>query len=149
MSAGAHARAGADVSFRDVPIKIPDRGCDQRCEWRHVPEAWAEIWEKSVSWVLPRRKKVDICLLAEPLLRVPHVVWGRWKIQVYLSPYVEKPLNSKVIKGFVSELRSRKCFFLCLGIPMFYIYELWSLYVHFTCPYLAMLQFFKYGFRIK
>ena len=21
------------------------------CEWRHAPEAWAEIWEKSVSWV--------------------------------------------------------------------------------------------------
>ena len=27
----------------------------------------------------------------------------RW----YLSPYVEKPLNSKVIKSFVPELRSR------------------------------------------
>ena len=37
----------------------------------------------------------------------------RW----YLSPYVKKPLNSKVIKSFVPELRSRKCFcvsgFLC------------------------------------
>ena len=37
----------------------------------------------------------------------------RW----YLSPYVEKPFNSKVIKGFVPELRSRKCFS-CFGIPM-------------------------------
>ena len=37
-----------------------------------------------------------------------------------LSPYVEKPLNSKVIKSFVPELRSRKCF-LCFGIPI-YIY---------------------------
>ena len=42
---------------------------------------------------------------------------------VYLSPYVEKPLNSKVIKGFVSELRSHKCFS-CFGIPMFYVYML-------------------------
>ena len=37
----------------------------------------------------------------------------RW----YLSPYIEKPFNSKVIKCFVPELRSRKCFcvsgFLC------------------------------------
>ena len=41
------------MSFRDVTIKIPDRGCDQGCQWRHTPEAWAEIWEKSVSWVLP------------------------------------------------------------------------------------------------
>ena len=31
MSAGVHAR-GADVSFRDVTIKIPDRGYDQGCE---------------------------------------------------------------------------------------------------------------------
>ena len=29
----------------------------------------------------------------------------------YLSPYVEKPFNSKVIKSFVPELKSRKCFF--------------------------------------
>ena len=40
---------------------------------------------------------------------------GRWKSQhrknVYFSPYVEKSLNSKVIKSFVPELRSRKCFF--------------------------------------
>ena len=36
-----------------------------------------------------------------------------------LSPYVEKPFNSKVIKSFVPELRSRKCFS-CFGIPMFY-----------------------------
>ena len=28
-----------------------------------------------------------------------------------LSPYVEKPLNSKVIKGFIPELRSRYVFF--------------------------------------
>ena len=52
-------------------------------------------------------------------------VGGRWKSQnrknVYLSPYVEEPLNSKVIKSFESELRSRKCFS-CFEIPMFYIY---------------------------
>ena len=50
----------------------------------------------------------------------------RWKSQnrkiVPLSPYVEKPLNSKVIKSFVPELRSRKCFS-CFEIPMLYIYE--------------------------
>ena len=52
---------------------------------------------------------------------------GRWKSQnrknVYLSPYVGEPLNSKVIKSFVPELRSRKCFS-CFGIPMFYVYML-------------------------
>ena len=38
----------------------------------------------------------------------------KWKSQnrknVYLSPYVKEPLNSKVIKSFVPELRSRNCF---------------------------------------
>ena len=37
--------------------------------------------------------------------------------------HVEKPFNSKVIKSFVPELRSRKCFS-CFGIPMLSIYEL-------------------------
>ncbi len=61
-----------------------------------------------------RKKKVDFRLLAEALRQVSHVVWGRWKSQhrkiVYHSPYVELPLNSQVIKSFVPELRSRKCF---------------------------------------
>ena len=30
--------------------------------------------------------------------------------RLYLSPYVEKPFNSKVIKSFVPELRSRRFF---------------------------------------
>ena len=59
----------------------------------------------------------------------------RWKSQnrknVYLSPYVEEPLNSKVIKSFVPELRSRKCFS-CFGIPLFSVYMLWIFYVRFT-----------------
>ena len=50
---------------------------------------------------------------------------GRWKSQnrknVYLSPYVEDLLNSKVIKSFVPEVRVRKCFS-CFEIPMFYVY---------------------------
>ena len=50
-------------------------------------------FEKSVCWVeiLPRKKTVDFRELSD---------WGRWKSQVYLSPYVEKPFNSKVIKKF-------------------------------------------------
>ena len=39
---------------------------------------------------------------------------------MYLSPSVEEPLNSKVIKSFVPEQRSRKCFS-CFEIPMFYV----------------------------
>ena len=75
-----------------------------------------------------------------------HACWGggRWKSQnrknVYLFPYVEKPFNSKVIKSFVPELRSHKCFS-CFGIPMFYVYMLWTFYVHFTYSCIAMLHF--------
>ena len=78
------------------------------------------------------------------------VVVGRWKSQhskiVYHSPFVEKPLNSKVIKSFVPELRSRQVF-LCFGIPILSIYMLYEHYerfayryeyVYFTYSYLVM-----------
>ena len=42
----------------------------------------------------------------------------RW----YLSPYVKKPFNSKVIKSFVPELRSRQVFFFCVSGFLCYIY---------------------------
>ena len=87
------------------------------------------IWEKSESWVPASERRSWVfaseeegwlSVLAEALRRVPHLVWGRWKSQhrkfVYLSPF-----NSKVIKSFLPELRSRKCF-LCFGIPMLSIY---------------------------
>ena len=66
-------------------------------------------------------------------LQAPHVMGSRWKSQnrknVYLSPYVEEPLNSKVIKSFVPELRSRKCFSY-FGIPMFYVYVIYMYISH-------------------
>ena len=54
-------------------------------------------------------------------------------------PYVEKPFNSKVIKSFVPELRSRKCF-LCFGIPTLSLNELRTFYVHFTQPYIWLCK---------
>ena len=50
----------------------------------------------------------------------------RW----YLSPYIEKPLNSKVIKSFVPELTSRV--FLCFGM----------LYMNIICTF----HIFMYGY---
>ena len=65
-----------------------------------------------------------------------HTCWwgadGKASIErLCLSPYVEKPFNSKVIKSFVPELRSRKCFS-HFRIPMFYIYMLRTFYVRFN-----------------
>ena len=63
---------------------------------------------------------------------------GRWKSQnrknVYLSPYVEEPLNLKVIKSFVPEIRSvfRVLRFLC---SMYICYE-HSMYVSHICIWL-------------
>ena len=72
--------------------------------------------------------------------------WGRWKSKnrknVYLSPYVEEALNSKVIKSFVPELRSRKCFS-CFGIPMFYVYMLWTFNVHFSYSCMGTLHMYR------
>ena len=81
-------------------------------------------------------------------------VGSRWKSKnrknVYLSPYVEEPFYylwvSKVIKSFVPELRSRKCFS-CSDIPMFYVYiyiYIWTFYVHFTYPYMGMVQLYEF-----
>ena len=88
---------------------------------------------EKVSWVescLGRRRLAFACSpkpCQRPLWWVPHEMGrrggGRWKSQnrknVHLSPYVEEPLNSKVIKSFVPELRSRVfrvSRFLCLFI---------------------------------
>ena len=120
------------------------------CEWRHASEARARrIWgilKKSVElrpaseedgWLsLARRSQVS------GLWRVPHEMGGgRWKSQnrknVYLSPYVEEPLNSKVIKSFVPELRSRYVFFefrdsyvLCIYIYMNIIWLWYSYWIN-------------------
>ena len=153
-----HAR-GEDVSFTDVKIKIPDRWADQwiwmtACTRSARGGFWG-FWKSQLVESCGPKKKGDFRLLAQALWRVPHVLrgGGRWKSQnrknVYLFPYVEDPLNSKVIKSFVpvklyyirstSNPPSLKCFS-CFGIPMFYIYMLWTFYVRFAYPYPAMVQ---------
>ena len=84
-----------------------------------------------------RKKTVDFRLLAMALRRVRMWFGADRKVNIekwYLSPYVKKPLNSKVIESFVPELRSHKCFS-CFRIPMFYI-----IYEHYT------FHIFMYGY---
>ena len=52
-------------------------------------------------------------------------------------PYVEEPLNSKVIKSFVPELRSRKCFS-CFEIPMFYVIYVIYIYIYELSMYISI-----------
>ena len=86
-------------------------------------------WKKSVELrsCLGRRQLTFACS-RKPCDGCARVGGDRWKSQhrkIVLSLFFlpEKPLNSKVIKSFVPELRSRKCFS-CFGIPMFYVYML-------------------------
>ena len=77
---------------------------------------------------------------------------GRWKSQnrknVYLSPYVEEPLNSRVIKkkSLIPELRSRKCF--CVSRFLCYIYTC-IFHIGMLCPFhtwrfiMAMIQLYN------
>ena len=104
------------------------------------------ILKKLVKHCLGRRRVAFVCLPKPgewPCVRVSHEMVGRWKSQnrkkVYLYPYVEEPLNSKVIKGFVPELRSRK-YFSCFEIPISYVYMLGTFYVPFAYQYMAMVQ---------
>ena len=102
------------------------------CKWRHAPEACTEDlggFEKSqLVEILPWKKKLDFRLLAVALCRVRTWFGCRWKSQVYLSPYVKKALNSKVIKSFVPELRSRKCF--CISGFLCYIWTFYERYMY-------------------
>ena len=138
-------RAGAgDVSFRDVTIAQMGNGATEY-GWHLAPEVHGEFggfWKSQLveSRTRQRTRRVDFRGSQRPDEFARYgcrTRWGedRWKSQdrknVYLSPYVEEPLNSKVIKSFVPEQRSRKCFS-CFGISMFYVYMLWTFYVRFT-----------------
>ena len=141
----------ADVSLRDVTVAQMGNG-DRECGWRHAPEArggFGGFWKSQFVELRTRHRtrRDDFRGSQRPDEFARYgcrTRWGedRWKSQdrknVYLSPYVEEPLNSKVIKSFVPELRSRKCFS-CFEIPMFFVYMLWTFYVRFIYPYLAMV----------
>ena len=119
INTGVHARAGgADVSLRNVTIAQMGNGTS-KCEWRHAPEARGGFgdFEKvsGVETCLGRRRLAIACSRRPWVGVALDGEGGRWKSlnrkNVYLSPYVEEPLNSKVIKSFVPELRNRYVFF--------------------------------------
>ena len=122
---------------------------------RKCAEDLGRFWKS--QWVELRTASEEdgwLSLAFGGLGEVSHEMGGRWKSQnrkiVHLSPYVEEPLNSKVIKSFVTELRSRYVFFefrdsyvLCY----IYIY-IWTLYVHFTLSQLSLWHKCTYVHRM-
>ena len=97
---------------------------------------FGEILKKSVSWdETYLREDGWFSLARRDLCGGCHTCWwGRWKSQnrkiVPLSPYVEEPLNSKVIKkSFVPEQRTRSVIFEFWDS---YVLSLWTFDVRFT-----------------
>ena len=107
-------------------------------------------FEKSQSWVLASEEDGWLSELADALRRVPHMAGGRWKSQhrkiVYLSPYVEKPFNSKVIKSFVPELRSRQAFFVFRDSYVIYVCALWTLWMFCVPVWICLFLVFISGY---
>ena len=107
-----------DVSLRDVTIaRDRKRGLANANNVTHRKrvEDFERFWKS--QWVenWTPNETVDFRLLAETFVAgAPHVGWGADENasieRLCLSPYVEEPLNSKVIKGFVPEQRSRQVF---------------------------------------
>ena len=122
-----------DKLFTDVKIKPQIGNGTKGYDWRHAPEAWAEdFWgfEKSqFVEFLPLNERVEIQSWARPDdfvryrrralfgLRADDVkAVSIERLCVSLSS-CRKTFNSKVIKSFVPELRSRKVFRV-FGFPM-------------------------------
>ena len=153
INTGVRSRTrGVDVLLRDVTIAQMGNGVTE-CGWRHAPEAkdFGRFWKSQLGELRTghRTRRVDFRLFAEALGRCRTRWGGIWKSQnrknVYLSPYVEEPLNSKVIKkSFVPELRSRKCFRVSRFLCSVYIYI--YIYMNIICPFhtyswMGMLQY--------
>ena len=115
-----------------------------KCEWRHALEACGGFWEfwRKLVELRPASREDGWLSFARRSQASGgcHTRWGgvmkkQNRKNVYLSPFVEEPLNSKVIKeSFVPELRSRKCFS-CFEIPMFYVYIYIYIYMNIICPF--------------
>ena len=104
---------------------------------------WVENWTPNET--------VGFRLLAETFVagttRVGGGGGGKMKSKnrkiVPLPPYVEEPLNSKVIKGFVPEQRSRQVFFVFRD-PMFYV--IYVIYVmNIPCTFHRVISWLWYN----
>ena len=119
---------------------------------KYARRIWG-ILKKSVSWALPSEEEGWLSLARRGLVSDAHMAWGRWKSHVYLSPYVEKTLNSKVIKSFVPELRSCQVFFvfrdsyvLC---DICYEYSMYISHIHVWLCYINSFKKINHKMKIQ
>ena len=148
INAGVHARAGRSR-------RITQR-CHNSLRWETGLASVNDVTHRKPAENFGNLKKVSRVQLVELRLdtgrdgwlslargglgQVSHEMWGRWKGRnrkiVPLPPYVEKPLNSKVIKSFAPELRSRYVFF---EFRDSYVLSLWTFDVRFTHSHIMAL----------
>ena len=147
---------GAGVSLRDVPRAQMGNGAKE-CGWRHTSEArggFGGFWKSQLIELRTRHRGERSTFGAhrgQTNLRATGAardgVW--WKSQnrknVYLSPYVEEPLNSKVIKSFVPELRSRYVFFEFRDSYVLCIY----IYMNILCTFRVAISVSGYGTKLQ
>ena len=142
INTGVHARTRkADVSLRDVTIaRDGKRRLASANDVMHRKD-FGRFWKSQWVEMRPASGEDDWFSLARgDLCGGCHtcvcVGGGRWKSQtrksVPLSPYLEEPLNSKIIKSFVPEQRRLYMFF---EFRDSYVLSLWTLYVH-SCIWL-------------
>ena len=109
------------MSFRDIKIKIPGpRDMNDVMHWKRAPRIWGDLKKVSrVEFCFGGRRLTFACSPKPGQWPCGgcHTCWSRVdgkasRERLFLSPYIEKPFNSKVIKNsFVPELRSRDVFF--------------------------------------
>ena len=139
INAGVHAHArgrSERVTQRshNSPRWETGRASANDVTHRKRAEDFGRFWRKLIELRPASGEDGWLSLARGDLCGGCHTCWGcGWKSQdrknVYLSPYVEEPLNSKVIKSFVPELRSRYVFF---EYRDSYVLFLWTFDVRFT-----------------
>ena len=158
MNAGVHVLTRRGHDIHRCQNKTPDRKCDQEMwvtsrtgnvgwDLRKVSELSFSVWGRRLTFGIRRDQTSSLWWVSRVV-----VVGCWWKSQrrkiVYHSPHVEKPFNSKVIKSFVPELRSRKVFrvsgFLCY-LYMSYEHSIYISHIRI----MGMLQLKYNQIRIK
>ena len=136
----------ADLSLRDVTIARDGKlrfASANDVTHRKRADDFGRFWKSELVEIRPASgEDVWFSLARGDLCGGCHTCWGRWKSQnrktVPLSPYVEDPLNSKVIKNFVPEQRSRQVFFVFRDsyvLCYIYIYIYIYIYMNIICPF--------------
>ena len=115
---------GVDVSFRNVTIKIPEE--DMTRDVRDVT-----LRKRGLKFEKKQFVEIETWAKRDEFVGYGRRTWfgadGKVSIErLCLTPYVEKPFNSKVIKSFVPELRSLQCF----RVSVFLCY-IWTFYEHY------------------